>query len=701
MRSTSLPQVHHPQAAVGTTGSAAAPRASAPPAPGPLTVPARAARGTVPVLAALAAEVLVVLAVVLTTRAAAWDVPGTRDLPVDLVIGATYPLCALLVLAGASAARWVAVVLLTCGLAGATASVSTALAAHGDPGSGWTAWAVQVQSVVWVAGFLPIVSVVPLLYPDGRLPSPRWRPVLAAGLLGTSLLAAGSGLYPEPFAGPALVEKPLSDRAAGQVLFVAGALVLVPQVLTAIAGLVVRWRHATGLRRRQLAVLLVAVAVVALALLAQPVLRWPVTTAVQAVAVALIPVAVTVAVTRHRLYDLDLVLCRAVAGVALACCVAATYVVLVALGGAVLPGRWGGLVAAGLTGLALQPLAAALSRGVDRLYYGDRERPQEVVGRLARRLREDVDPDALPRTVCAAVVESLRLRGARLDLVVDGEARTAAMVGTVDGRPPTGDHRVDLRHRVELVGHLVVAPREGERVLGPRDRELLALLGDQVAPALAALRLTVRLQRSREALVRAREEERRRVRRDLHDGVGAALAGVRLQLEAAQDGVADPTAGRLVQAAADAVAEAVDDIRHVTEDLRPPALDDLGLPACLRQLAARASTPDLVVEAELAELPPLAAAVEVACYRIAAEALANARRHARARSIRLEVHPGPGDAVTVAVADDGVGWPAQVRAGAVGVESMRQRAEELGGSFTVASVPGRTEVRAVLPRRPT
>ena len=664
----------------------------------PRLVAASGARGLgrlVPAAAAALSATLVVTAGVLVAGTGAWDVAGTRDLPVDMVIGATYPLCALLVLAGAAGVRRMAWVLLGCGVAGSVAAVSTAYSAYGDPGSPWTGLAVQTQSWVWVAGFLPIVSVVPLLYPDGRLTSPRWRPVLVAGVIGTALLAAGSFWYPQPFEGPAVVDKPLTDRVLGQALFAAGALVLVPQVLAALVGALLRWRAAAGLRRRQLTVFLVAVALVAAELLAQPLLRWPTTTVVQAVAVALIPVAVTVAVTRHRLYDLDLALCRAVVALALALCVAATYLALFAVLDAVLPSAAppGSVVAAALTGLALQPLASQLTRGVDRLYYGDRERPQDVVARLASRLRGVVAPDELPATVCRTVVESLRVQGARLDLVVDDDRRPAAAAGDA----AAGGHEVALVHHGEVVGHLYVAPRVGERAVGPRDRELVDLLGDQVAPALAALRLTVRLQRSREALVRAREEERRRVRRDLHDGVGAALAGVRLQLEAAQDRVADPLAQRMVGAAADAVAEAVDGIRHVTEDLRPPALDDLGLPTCLRQLAARMSTPELAVRVEVGDLPPLGAAVEVACYRIVAEALANARRHARARSVGLTVRPEPPGAVTVTVEDDGIGVPATVRPGAVGIESMRQRAEELGGSLEVDSVPGRTQVRALLP----
>ncbi len=166
------------------------------------------------------------------------------------------------------------------------------------------------------------------------------------------------------------------------------------------------------------------------------------------------------------------------------------------------------------------------------------------------------------------------------------------------------------------------------------------------------------LQHSRAALVTAREEERRRLRRDLHDGVGAALAGIRLQVETARDLVTDPVAGGLLRSAAAGVATAVDDVRAITDDLRPSVLDDLGLEAGLRGLADRMATPAIDVDVDVDLVGPLSAAVEVACYRIAAEALANAIRHAGARRVAVQLG-GTATWVSLRVEDDGDGLPEQ------------------------------------------
>ncbi len=213
---------------------------------------------------------------------------------------------------------------------------------------------------------------------------------------------------------------------------------------------------------------------------------------------------------------------------------------------------------------------------------------------------------------------------------------------------------------------------------------------------MAALRLSERLQHSRAALVTAREEERRRLRRDLHDGIGAVLAGVRLQVETAQDLVADPTATGLLHSAATGVATAVDDLRSITDDLRPAALDDLGLAVGLHGLADRMATPDTVIAVDVHLDGALPAAVEVACYRIAGEALANAVRHSGAHRVTLRAAGTP-SWVSLRVEDDGAGLPEQTRAGGLGLASMRQRAEEIGGWLAVTSTGSGTMVHAELP----
>lgn len=641
------------------------------------------------VAAALAAASVAasMLAAVLATRAGAWDLAGTRDLPVDLVIGITFPLCGLLVLAGAQPVRAVAALLLGSGAAAAAAGLSTVVAASAGEVTTAVSWAAQVQSFIWVPAFVPIVAVVPLLFPDGRLPSPRWRPALAVAVVGMVLLAAGTALHPDPFEGTVTVPKPVVSEALAVPLFLAGSALLVPQAIAALAAMVLRWRRAEGLARRQMSVLLLAVSVVAVDVAVTAWLPWPTSVVLQAVAVALFPAALTVAVTRHRLYDLDTALARLLTGTVLGVCLAGIYLTLFSLLGALLPSGSlaASVVAAGLTGLALAPLAGPVARAVDRGYYGDRARPESVLAHLADRMRAAESADEVAAAVIGTVRERLRLPAADLELLLEP---TAAHAGD--------DRVVVLRHRDQDVALLHVEPRPGEQRLDPRDRELLEVVAVQAAPALAAVRLSARLQRSREQLVAAREEERLRLRRDLHDGVGAALAGVRLQLESARERVEDPLTGRMLDAAATAVVEAVEGVRHVTDDLRPPALDELGLSACVRLLGERMSGPGTAVAAEVHEVGALGTATEVACYRIAAEALTNARRHAGARTVGVELFE-EGNDVVLRVRDDGKGLPEQVRPGAVGLESMRLRAEELGGRLEVRSTADGTTVEARLP----
>jgi signal transduction histidine kinase len=215
------------------------------------------------------------------------------------------------------------------------------------------------------------------------------------------------------------------------------------------------------------------------------------------------------------------------------------------------------------------------------------------------------------------------------------------------------------------------------------------------------VRLTADLQRSRERLVAAREEERRRLRRDLHDGLGPTLATQTLKLEAARDLIAtDPAratelmSGLIVDSQA-----AIADIRRLVYALRPPTLDELGLISAVREQVAQYANTGVAIGLDVPEhLPALPAAVEVAAYRIVQEALTNVVKHARARSCDVRiglVGDGPHRTLSLEVRDDGVGLPAQLRRG-IGLHSIRERAEELGGVFVMTTGRG-TRVSAYLP----
>ena len=641
---------------------------------------------------------LAVSALVLVTTADGWGLPAAHEVPVDAAVGIAYAGAAVLVLAG-SGGRRLGWLLLVIGLAGGGAALTGAFLIRAEEASAVTSAIAFVHSWLWVPGFVPLITLVPLLYPHGRLPGPRWWPAAAGAVVGMVLLAAGAALYPETYDGRISVAKPLTALVPAQALMIAAAVVLVPSVLASIAALVVRVRAAEGLVRRQVVVFLVAAGLLVVDTIVVSALTWPVGALSQAAAVALVPAAIAVAVTRHRLYDLDVALLRTISVVSLAACLAGAYLTLFALTEALLPFRTAvaATLSAAVTGVLMHPLGVRLHRGVERLYYGDRSEPTEVLTRLSSGLREGLDLADVPAYVCDGVVSSLRVRSASLWLAdagagSHGDPAPVAESGAADGPSET----LDLRHRGEVVAVLRVGPRPGETALDSRDRGLLEMICDQVAPTIAALRLAERLQQSRAAIVSAREEERRRLRRDLHDGVGAALAGLRLQVESARELVTDPTARGLLDGAATGVAAAVDDLRGITEDLRPPALEDLGLAAGLRALGDRMSTPSLVVTSDIRVEGVLPAAVDVACYRIAAEALANAARHAGASAVTLRAGPSAGE-LLLEVTDDGSGLVGTGRGTGLGLPSMRQRAEEIGGTLDITSGPDGTTVRARLP----
>jgi two-component system, NarL family, sensor kinase len=297
------------------------------------------------------------------------------------------------------------------------------------------------------------------------------------------------------------------------------------------------------------------------------------------------------------------------------------------------------------------------------------------------------------------VAESLRLPyvAVRVDTGQD-TAGSNVEHGRLVGEPL----RLPLAYQGQPVGELVLGPRTPGEGFSTADRRVLAELATQAGVAVHAIRLTAELQRSRAHLVTAREEERRRLRRDLHDGLGPTLAGIVLGLETAGnllDGQppADQTRA-LLERLRDETQGAIAGIRRLVYGLRPPALDDLGLvPALQTQAATLGHGPDrMVVSVEAdGDLSVLPAAVEVAAYRIVLEAVTNATRHAKARHCQVRLQRD--GALLVEVRDDGIGLAPSWRAG-VGLTSMRERAVELGGTLHVEPAPaGGTVVTATLP----
>jgi signal transduction histidine kinase len=409
----------------------------------------------------------------------------------------------------------------------------------------------------------------------------------------------------------------------------------------------------------------------------------------------LIPLSFGFAMLRSRLWEIDSIITRTLVYGLLTAIVVGVYVLVVGLLGTLLHAFGNvliSLLATGVVAVLFHPLRARLQRVVNRLVYGDRDEPYSVLSRLASRLEATLAPESVLPTIVETVAQALKLPYVAIALKQSDEFIPAASYGISQDNP----FILPLVYHTETIGQLLLAPRAPGEAFTAADRSLLEDIAHQAGVAVHAVRLTSDLQRSREHLVIAREEERRRLRRDLHDGLGATLAALHLQAGAIR------TLMRYDLAAADAevldlqseIRSAIADIRRLVYALRPPTLDELGLIGAIRQYAAQYDLPGtpnesngcvrVTVEAP-EQLPALPAAVEVAAYRIVQEALTNVARHAHAHTctVRLDIT----DEFQMEISDDGVGFPAQSCAG-VGLLSMRERAAESGGSCLVESAPG-------------
>ena len=411
-----------------------------------------------------------------------------------------------------------------------------------------------------------------------------------------------------------------------------------------------------------------------------------------------LPVSIAVAVLRHRLWGVDVILNRTLVYGALTALVVGIFVLIVGGLGQLFNSKGNpvlSLLATALLAVLFQPMRERLQKAANRLVYGERDEPYVALSQLGQRLEATLAQDAVLTTIVDTVATTLKLPYAAIALERDGGYHTVAACGVADG----DQLDLPLTYRGETIGRLLVSHRPGEAGFSAADNRLLEDLARQAGVAAYAVRLTAEIQHARERLVTAREEERRRLRRDLHDGLGPTMASLTLMAEAAGNLLSrDPVAAaELLQELKDEAKAATAEIRRVVYELRPPALDELGLVAAIREQADQYRRAGLQVSILAPEsLPPLPAAVEVAAYRIVQESMTNVVRHAGARTctVRLEVENG----LQVEITDDGRGLNGGMPG--VGLASMRERAAELGGSCVIeAASGGGTLVRARLPMR--
>lgn len=412
----------------------------------------------------------------------------------------------------------------------------------------------------------------------------------------------------------------------------------------------------------------------------------------------LFTLCIGLAVFRRRLWGIDPILNRTLVYGGLTILIVGLYVGIVGGLGALFQTQTNpiiGLVATGIIAVLFQPLRDALQHGVNRLLYGERDDPAAVLTQLAQQLETAASPDILPNLV-QTIARTLKIPHAAIWLPVsDNQFDPVATWGQSPGHVDM----IPLTYQNETVGHLAVAPRDAGGTFNRRERDLLNTVAALTASTVRAVQLSDELRQSRQRIVTAREEERRRLRRDLHDGLGPQLASQTLGLEAIDQLMDnDPNkAHDLLAALKTQAQEAILDVRRLVYALRPPALDDLGLVGAMQQSAARYENGQLQFTFDLpASLPELPAAVETAVYRITQEAMTNVVRHAQASTCTVRLTSAD-NTLIVTIRDNGHGLSPAYQAG-VGLNSMRERAEELNGRCVIQSLPeGGTQVQARLP----
>lgn len=582
-------------------------------------------------------------------------------------------------------------------------NAGAALAHHGivvAPGS------LPVPSAVAVAGqscrslgWGTLTLVVPAVFPDGTLPRPGWRWLrrLLGAVLVASVLAPALDRQAD-LDGLGSWQNPLAPHGNWQIFSGLAFVVQGPLGLVAgcgvVALLISRWRHGEALVRQQLLLLLLAVALGVLAVPLVFVAGFAAGPWVFGVTGLALPVAIGFAVLARDLYDLRTAANRTLVWGTLSLCIAGTYALAVAgIGNRVGAGHasWLPWAAAAVVAIVFAPLRDALQRAANRLTFGRWEQPYALLAALGQQLEASADVTRL----LDRVVDELR----SLDLA-DVGIRDADGVLLAGADPPHGAHELPLTAYGRAVGVLTFTVPPAR--LRHRDHQLLDDLAGHLGGVLHAHALTAELQRSRERLVLAREEERRRLRRDLHDGLGPSLAGHLLRLDLLAKALPAGSPARLdAEALRTDLAGTMADVRRVVEGLRPPAVDELGLAGAIGQVIGRLTAATAIdVRLELEVPAALPAAVEVAAFRIVGEAVTNVVRHAGATHCLVRVAPGDGGLV-LDVVDDGRGCRGlgSARGGdgtGHGLSTMRERAEELGGTLTVSARQG-TRVHAELP----
>lgn len=576
------------------------------------------------------------------------------------------------------------------------------------PGAMFVAW---LSLWIGVPGMAMAFVFLPLLFPDGRLPT-RWHRIVAWFTVFSStfmMLTWGTGPsgsleVPNPTGVEFVQRLRLNEWGWG---------LLVLSILGTVAAVVIRYRRARGTEKRQMQWLAYAAALVGLTLVTITIgSDWEPASAVAEVlfpfAIASIPVAAFVAIFKHDLYDLGAVVSKTITFGILAALITAVYALLVVGVGSIVGGESDVVLAVAATALvavAFQPVRLWVQKLARRFVYGERADPYDVLAELAHRMSQAPSQDTVLEDMARLVADGTGARRTDLWLVVGNQLRRVSSWPTTQSPPalrldgdslpelPDTSHTIEIRKPDLLLGALALTLPPGQD-LTPTEKRLVADLAAQAGLVFDNLRLVEELKASRQRIVTAQATERRRLERDMHDGVQQGLLTLALTLRTEAATLEDRGEGEASQrlnAAAEEAREVLHEVRHIARGIHPAIVTEGGLAAALESLADRTPVPTRV---RTSGLDDLSLPVEVTVYYVAAEGLANATKHASASKIDVSA-VGTDGTVTVEIADDGVGGADPSGHGLTG---LSDRVAALGGTLNVESPPNDgTSLRAEIP----
>jgi signal transduction histidine kinase len=599
------------------------------------------------------------------------------------------------------------------GIAFTSAEAATYFAEQGNRSiAKWFAWP---GNTFWAVGFFFLLILLPLLFPDGRLPSRRWRYLIWAGLavcvlgfvsigFGSPWLTAGSDAT-----GEFRLPNPLHVPALGSVATIEEKIwpVLLGLFALAVTSMVIRFRRSSGIERQQLKWFAFAVLVLVTYFLISAILdsifgisEGSIGEVVSGLAILGIPVAVGISILQFRLWDLDVVVRKAVVAGSLVVLAILVYAGAVAFFGVIAAGRetTGSLFVIALAlGIAFRPVMRVARRFADRLVYGKRATPYEVLTEFSERVGTSyATEDVLPR-MAQVLGQGTGADAARIWLLVGNEFRPAAAwpadtvpATPIRARPGTfevpGEAVTEVRDRGELLGALSLRMPASDP-MGPSKEKLVGDLAAQAGLVLRNVRLVEEVRASRQRLVAAQDEERRRLERDIHDGAQQQLVSLAVKARLARQ-LTEREPAKAAEMLGQIEAEmqtALEDLRDLARGIYPPLLADRGLVAALEAQSRKASVPVSVEGDAVGRYP---AEVEATVYFCTLEALQNVAKYAGADRTVIRLSQSNGS-LTFEVVDEGRGFDLNQVATGSGIQGMADRLAAVGGSLEVRSAPGR------------